>query len=428
MTAHWETSLCFLLAANAAGAPQQAAEKTLNLEEVQQFIQQNRTVIIEKLNQEMASENLKARQKQRLPELTLDGTGYFLNQTPLDHDAGSTNDWRYQFDISSEFDLYTGGMHTYAIERQKKELDISKYRQQNTESQVQLQAYILLYDIHRNMEYRKFIASSIRLREKEYERIEQLYKNGLVLKSDLLRSKLYITDLQKDEIAIKNSIDILSGQLCVLLAMKENYTIRPQLETDLNYQLTESFDELFQHALNHSPHLKIHRSVREREEATLKETRSAQRPRLSVYARYGAGSPSPAQNYHHRLGGEIGAKVSLSLSAFYKKKHSLKAQQQKMQQAEWKLNEEEEQLRNALFELYTRYHESLVNIDRALEKINMSKESTRILNNSYFNQQALLIDVLESETQSMEASFEWVEAIVNSQKYYWSLRQICGYL
>lgn len=428
MTAKWGIPLGLLLCLNAVGAPHDTTEKTFNLTEVRNLIQKNRTVIIEKLNQDIASEKLEEQKTLRMPDLSIDGNGYFFNQIPLKSKADNTNSLLYQFNISSEFDLYTGGMHTYAIERRKKEQEISKNKLEATENQIQLQAYILLYDIHRNIEYRKFIQSSIRLREKEYERIDQLYKNGLVLKSDLLRSKLYITDLQKDEVAIKNSIDILSDKLCVLLGMEEAYTIRPMLNTDLNYKLTESFEELFQYALAHSPHLRMHRNLKEREETVLKEIRSAQRPHLKLYAKYGAGSPAPSFNYNHQLGGEIGAKVSISLSSFYKKKHAKNAQLQKIQQSGWELSEEEEKLRNSLFELYTRYNESLINIDRALEKIDMSKESTRILTNSYFNQQALLIDVLESETKSMEASFEWVEAIVNSQKYYWALKQICGYL
>ena len=428
MTVKWMIPLGLLLCLNAVGAPHETAEKTFKLVEVRELIKQNRTVIIEKLNQDIASQKLQEQKTLRMPDLAVDGNGYFFNQIPLSSKASNTNSLLYQFNISSEFDLYTGGMHTYAIERRKKDEEISKNKLEVTENEIQLQAYVLLYDIHRNIEYRKFIQSSIRLREKEYERIDQLYKNGLVLKSDLLRSKLYITDLQKDEVAIKNSIDILSEKLCVLLGMEKSYTIRPMLNTDLNYKLTESFEELFRYALAHSPHLRMHRNFKEREETVLKEIRSAQRPHVKLYAQYGAGSPAPSFNYNHQLGGEIGAKVSFSLSSFYKKRHAKKAQQHKIEQSEWALSEEEEKLRNSLFELYTRYNESLINIDRALEKIDMSKESTRILTNSYFNQQALLIDVLESETKSMEASFEWVEAIVNSQKYYWALKQICGYL
>ena len=419
----------FLLCPLLADAAQYGkAEKKMGLEDVRNLIHQNRSVIVENLNRQVAAENLQQQKSERLPELNVQGSGYLDNRIPLASGYKNSNSLLYHFNLNSELDVYTGGMHKFAIERMRKEHQLSEERLEAVEQEVQLQVYVLLYDIHRNIKYQDFIRSSIRLREKEYERINQLYLNGLVLKSDLLRSKLYITDLQKDEVEIQNSIDILSEELCVLLGMKERFSIVPALEDNLENQVVESFDALFQHALAFSPLLKMRQTQQEREKTVLKEIRSERRPHLKLYAKYGVGSASPSFDFDHQLGGEIGAKVSFSLSSFYKTKHEMRAQKQRIIREQLLLTDEQEQLKNKVSELYTRYMESLLNINRAMEKIEMSKESMRILRNSYFNQQALLIDVLESETQTMEASFEWVQAVVDSQKYYWSLKQICGYL
>ena len=432
MNIKWALPLCLFLCTQTLGAkvnhPYPLEEKAFNLNEISALIQQNRSVIIKRLNQQIASHQLEQQKSERLPELSLNGDGYFKNMIPLGTSVPSDNSLLYHFNIGSEFDLYTGGRHTYAIERRQQEQQMSEEEVRKVEQEVELNAYVLLYDIHRNIEYRNFVRSSIHLREKEYERIDHLYQNGLVLKSDLLRSKLYITDLQKDEVAITNSIDILSDQLRVLLGMDQQFVVKPNLKKDLTYHVQETFEELYQYALQHSPLLKIHHLQKTTEETKLKEIRSELRPQVKLYAQYGVGSPLQPKTYDHQLGGEIGAKVSFSLSSFYKTKHEQSAQKKRIMQEQWEMNEEEEQLRNRIFELYTRYHESLLNTERALQKIKMSEESHRILTNSYYNQQALLIDVLESETQSMEASFEWVEAVVDSQKYYWALKQICGYL
>ena len=419
----------FLLAPTVmSAAPVSREKKELGLEDVRALVHQNRTVIIENLNKEVADENLKQRKSERLPELMMGGTGYLSNKIPLESGYSNNNDFLYQFNLSSELDVYTGGMHKYAIERMRKEKQMSEENLQKVEQEIELQVYVLLYDIHRNIKYRDFVRSSIHLREKEYERINQLYQNGLVLKSDLLRSKLYITDLQKDEVAIQNSINILSDKLCMLLGLDDRFAVVPQLKEDLDYQIVESFEALFDHALANSPSLKMYHTQNERAEIELKEIRSQRRPHLKLYAKYGVGSAQPTFQYDHQLGGEVGAKLSFSLSSFYKTKHQVRAQKQRIIREKLVLTDEEEKLKNQVYELYTRYMESLLNINRAMEKIEMSKESMRILRNSYFNQQALLVDVLNSETQTMEASFEWVEAVVDSQKYYWALKQLCGYL
>ena len=411
----------FPLAAQNEGAHQ------MGLDDVSRLVERNREVIIETLNHEIDANRLRQSKSERLPELLGTADGYLSQKMPLKHDSRSGHLWRYHVNLYSEFDLYAGGKFLNQIKRIRTEEEISQERLRNMEQEVNLKGYVLLYDIYRNIKYKDFIRSSIHLREKEYQRINEFFENGLVLKSDLLRSKLYITDLQKQEIEIQNSINILSDQLCTLLGMDESHVIEPLLMADLKYQLGETFDELFEHALEHSPYLRIHHKKIDRESLVLKETKAVQRPNLKLYAQYGIGSPLPYYSYDHQIGGEIGFKLSFRLSSLYKNRAKCRAQALRITQAEQVLTREEEALKNRLFELYTRYEESLLNIDRALQKIDMSKESMRILRNSYFNQQALLIDVLESETQSMQASFEWVEAVVDSQKYYWALKQICGY-
>ena len=430
MNIKWVLPLVFLLCPSVMNASQYGKEvKAMGLSDVRALIHQNRSVIVENLNRQVAAENLMQEKSDRLPDLKLGGDGYLDNQIPLgSSEAKNRNSFLYHFKLSSELDVYTGGVHQYAIQRMKKEHQLSEERLSLVEQEVELQVYVLLYDIHRNIKYQDFIQKSIELREKEYQRINQLYENGLVLKSDLLRSKLYITDLQKDEVEIQNSIDILSEELCVLLGMTDRYAIKPLLEGNLDNQVAESFDSLFEHALHFSPMLKMHRTQTETEEIALKQIKAERRPHLKLFADYGIGKATPTYDFDHQLGGQVGAKVSFSLSSFYKTKHQMRAQKQRIIREKLVLTDAEENLKNKVYEMYTRYMESLLNINRAMQKIEMSKESMRILRNSYFNQQALLVDVLNSETQTMEASFEWVEAVVDSQKYYWALKQICGYM
>ena len=402
-------------------------EREFTLEDVRTQIHNNRSIIIEQLEEQSTQEDLAQSKSLRLPDLKLDGNGYYSNTIPLAKETPATNSFLYNFSLSSEFEIYSGGMRKQTIERMKKEQAISANRYDAVVNQVELEAFILLYDIYRNINYKKFIRSSIELREKEYERIMQLYANGLVLKSDLLRSKLYITDLQRDEVTIENSLKILSDKFCLLLGLDKHYNVVPVLENDLDYTIQSSFDQIWQYADANAPELLMLRNSKEREEIVLKEIRSSAIPHLKAYARYGIGSPGQNLAYHHQLGGEVGLKLSMNFGSLYKDKHRKSSQKIEIQRYNTIITKGEDELKNRLLELYTRYQESLVNIKRAEEKIEMTTETTRILRNSYYNQQSLLIDVLESETKAMQASFEWVEAIVNSQKYYWALRYVSGY-
>lgn len=416
-----------LLYANAVMASQEAATKVVSLDSVRALIGQNRTLIIENLSRQISQENLKQSKFERLPELLLGGDGYWSNSVPLASRTGSSNSFLYKFNLGTEFDLYSGGKYKYAIEEKTKDRMLSEERYRAVEQEVELEAFVMLYDIFRNMKYREFLQSSISLREKEYERIKLLYENGYVLKSDLLRAKLYITDLQKDEVNIKNSILILSDKLRILLGLEEPCMLQPDLDASLDFKIMESFDELLNHALCESPHMKMYKIKQDKESAVLKQITSDRIPHFKLYANYGVGTPVGVCDFDHQLGGEVGLKMSFSISSFYKSHHARKSQQSRIIRSSIETDALADRLRNRIHELYVRYNESLLNIDRAKEKVNLSKESSRILKNSYFNQQSLLIDVLESETKTMEAAFEWVQAVVDSQKYYWALRKICGY-
>lgn len=277
----WVLSVSFMLfqafAVNAYDNKKE--EMKISLTDVSELIGKNRSVIIANYNKKIAEENLSQRKSERLPEVLLDGNGLYGNTT-------SEKSFLGQFKLYSEWDLYTGGMHKYAIQRIRV-YQVEEERFRAMENSVRLQAYVLLYDIHRNIKYREFVRASIMLRSKEYDRIDLLYQNGVVLKSDLLRSNLYITNLQKDEVSISNSINILSDKLCSLLGMEKSFVISPSLDDDLEYKLAENFGDLFSHALSYSPELKVFQRNHEKEKIVLDEIRSQRRPHIKLYAQYG---------------------------------------------------------------------------------------------------------------------------------------------
>lgn len=402
--------------------------KTLTLEEINSLIHLNQSVILASQQSDYAKEAHLDTRNRQLPEINATGSSYLSNRIPLASNSDNSTKFLYHFNLASEYDIYAGGKNYFATKLAKTQSERSKIEKEEVKQRILLECYILLYDIYRNNKYKEFIEHSIELRKREYARIENLYHNGTVLKSDLLRSNLYITDLEKDKAYVVNSINILSEQMCVKLGIEQQYLIIPDLDDDMKYTLETTFEALYNNAKINSLELMIQQYGIDESKIQLKETKSAQLPNIKLYANYGVGSAQPYFDFRHQLGGEVGAKISWSLASLYKSKHTIKRQEKRIDQANTMYQQELDRLRSKMYELSNRYNESQINIKRASAKIELSRESYRILNNSYFNQQALLIDVLESETQIMKASFEWVEAMVDSQKYYWAIQQISGEL
>lgn len=405
--------------------------RDISLYNIDTLIENNRDVLLQKLNKQRSTEDLKTSKRRLLPDLDLNantayGNSLLLNKASAQNSAISTNIFGYQCQLGTEYEVYSGGFNRSRIEEMKHREKLSEEELTLVKEEITLKAYIILYDLHRNINYHKLITSSIYLREKEYERIDDLYKNGLVLKSDLLRSKLYITDLQRDEVSIKNSISILSDKLTTLLDLEKGTIINPILEHDLDHKIVGTYDDIINYTLNNSQIIQINKTSIDIEKSKLKEIQSQYIPSFKLYANYALGNINPAYKYNNQAYGEVGAKLNFSIGAFYKAPNQIKSQKINISHSKLNLENEREILKEEIYRLYTRYNEALINIERAKDKVEMSLESARILRNSYFNQQSLLIDVLEAETQSIESSFELVEATVNAQKYFWAIRQITG--
>ena len=70
MNIKWVLPLVFLLCPGVASASQYGKEeKAMGLTDVRALIHQNRSVIVENLNKQVAAENLKQQKSERLPEI-----------------------------------------------------------------------------------------------------------------------------------------------------------------------------------------------------------------------------------------------------------------------------------------------------------------------------------------------------------------------
>ncbi len=408
---------------------QSTEKQKIGLSDIHNLIEQNSELIIEKINQEIAQSNFKQAKAEKLPDLDFGGYYSLSNKNPLDiSNLTGTTSQNYNLSLLGEIDVYNGGIKKLNIKQTKLQKDLSKAQLREIKQNLTIQAYDVIYSIYRNIKYKEVLNASINLRQKEYDRIEQLYKNGIVLKSDLLRSKLYIKDLQRDEINIQNSIIILSDRLCLLLGLEEKMEIVPDLESHLDYSQTATFDQTYTEALTLSPLVEIERIKLNDNKYSADIAKAKRLPNIQIYAGYGLGSPQNRSLYNHELNGEVGVKASVPISTYYKHSNYIKSVKHRVAQQEIQISYTEEILWNLLHNDFTRYNESLINIEIAKEKIEMAKESVRILRNSYFNQQALLIDFLEAENSYMTAHFEWIEAIVASQKHYWAIQKNSGKL
>jgi outer membrane protein TolC len=85
-------------------------------------------------------------------------------------------------------------------------------------------------------------------------------------------------------------------------------------------------------------------------------------------------------------------------------------------------------VRQQVKEAYLRFKEALLQIDVAQVNVAQAEENARIIKNSYFNQAALITDLLDADVQVLQARFDLASAKITAQNKYYLLQNIIGTL
>jgi outer membrane protein len=183
--------------------------------------------------------------------------------------------------------------------------------------------------------------------------------------------------------------------------------------------------------MSHSFSFKISEKESELRKLELKNVKANVSFKLGLFATYSYSYPQiliyPYSIALYGLG-MTGIKASFPISAFYHNTHKSRAAELKYQQQEAEHSDTEDKIRQEVNEAYLRYQESLTRIDVAKENITQAAENLRIVNNTYFNQLALVTDLLDADTQLLQTRFDYAAARIAAQLQFYQLQKAIGNL
>ncbi|EHO13493.1 TolC family protein [Myroides odoratimimus] len=201
------------------------------------------------------------------------------------------------------------------------------------------------------------------------------------------------------------------------------------LKEEIN--LESSYESYLEKALQNAYELQIADNDIQRSELDLKQLQAKILPKVSLFADYSFNYPqSKAYPYADALYGmgQIGLKLNIPISNLYHTKHQKISQQSFISKQKVEREQKVDQLKNELRASYIKYTETLQRISVAEKNIKQTKETLRIIRNSYFNQQSLLTDLLDAETQLLQAQFDLTTAEINAKIEYYQIQKVIGNL
>lgn len=154
-------------------------------------------------------------------------------------------------------------------------------------------------------------------------------------------------------------------------------------------------------------------------------------PTLNLVTAYGFNYPNflfkPAVDQMYAIG-FVGIKAQYSISSLYQNKHKVAAVKWRLNRAE---KEKEAQLDDKLQEIesyYIKYSEALNRIGVNQKSIQQAKSNYEIMSTKYFNQLALLTDLLDADNLFQGSRFNLVNSQVEAMMIYYRMLYSTGRL
>lgn len=415
--------------------------QVFTLEEIWKIVaSDNRQLKLSNLNVAESKINVLEAKDHLLPELSAGGD-FKLNSKFLIYDKGLFSSPQdvpvsgdgYGVGYNFNFNLFNGGKDRRNIRIRQEEETRKQYEFDLQKSNVKYNAAVAYFDLYKFLHFRDFISAEISAEKKQLALIENLHKNGIVMKSDVLRTSVKLSQLELSLSDVEKKIDIIKQKLNILMGRDSEQLpdIPYQNSFSLETATDAGHDNYINIALNQSPSYRMVNSDIRLSDMNIKQVKATLLPKVSLYSNYNYTYPQISfYPYSNDLWGfgQTGVRVQFSIDNLYRSKHSIAHAKIVKDEAKERAGIKKEEITIQVNEAYLQQQQALESVETAERNIVKSTETVRVIRNSYLNQESLLTDLLDAENELLEAKFNLTTAQVNVKLSHIRLLAITGIL
>lgn len=415
--------------------------QALSLEEIWKVAEtNNRQLKLSDLNLQQSKLEILEAKDRLLPELSISGD-VKLNSKFLIYDNWlfsapqdvPVKGYGYGLGYNLNFNLFNGGKERRNIEMKQEEETRRQYEADLQKHNVKYKVAVAYFDLYKYLNFRDFLAAEITTEQKQLSLIESLHKNGVVLKSDVLRTSVKLSQLELGLSDIEKKIDVSTQQLNILMGRDDEtkLAIFYQGLFEMGTINDADYADYIAIAVRQSPEYKMVNSDIKLTEINIRQIKATLLPKVSLYSNYNYTYPQISfYPYSNDLWGfgQTGIRMQFSIDNLYKSKHSITRARVVNNQAKEKARIKENEISIQVKEAFLQQQQALESVKTAEKNIIKTTETVRVIKNSYLNQESLLIDFLEAENALLEAKFNLTTAQTNSKLSHIRLLAIVGIL
>ena len=387
---------------------------------------------------EIASLGVESAKSKRLPDLDASlSFSYIGNALLTDRDFSdihglSSPHFGNNFAFQAQQVVYAGGAINAGIKlaelgKQQAEVGVRLTRQQ-----VRFIAFGQYLDLFKIDNQIQVYEKNIELTRQLITDIKEKQSQGMALKNDITRYELQMESLKLGLTALHNNRNILNHQLCNTLGMNlegQEVQIIPDT-TVINKVYGKDGEAHWQIAgTMNSPLLEQSSNAIRIAEQKEKIAKSEMLPKVAFVA---------ADNFDGPITFElppidknlniwyVGVGVKYSLSSLFKSNKRIKQAAVETRQAKESHAVQAEQLNNNVQAAYVQYQQTYVELETQQKSVELARQNYDVMNARYFNQLALVTDMVDASNLRLNAELKEVDARINIVYAYYRMMYVAG--
>jgi outer membrane protein len=335
------------------------------------------------------------------------------------------------FTVSATETIFAGNRVNNAIHLAELGEQIVFLEQEKDETDIKFLVIARYLDIYRLLNQRDVYINNTNLAKQRLKNILSLRRQGMVTMNDQLRTELTISDYELSTRKIANGVVELNNQLNMVLGLPDTARLQPDTTLLQQSPAQKTLNEFLDNAWRENHELKITAREKEVAETKIKLLKGERLPEISLLAQSDLQRPFlnslPSIDVYYNVW-RAGAGLRYDISSIYRSPRKIRAgligldlarQQDSLQRQNVQVD-----VRNA----FIKYNESVDERDTYGRDLRSAEENYRSVERRYFNQLALLTDLIDATNTKTEAEIKLVNAEIGVVYNYYQLLRTIGTL
>lgn len=335
------------------------------------------------------------------------------------------------FAIEASQVIYTGGAVSNGIAIAKLQEENAVLCLEDNRNKVRFLLVGYYLDLFKQQNMLKVYEKNIEQTKQVLKELQAKGSEGIVLKNDITRYELLLSNLELTHTQIQNTITILNNHLTTTLGLSNNIMLTPDT-TILSRVLPINNEESWiTTTITSSPTLRQASLAVQMSKYQDKIIRSERIPKLALFAGNKFDGPIIIEvppinkNFNYWY---VGVGLKYNISSLYKTNKAVSRSKFSIQRNVEQYEDTKEQIELAVKADHIKYLETYVELNTQQKSVELANQNYTVIRDRYKNDMALITDMLDASNSKLTAEVQLVNAQINIIYNYYKLLYISGTL